>query len=48
MYHDESGVSVTIMNFNTADSHVTAISLNGDHARNYLAKGASGISVLLA
>lgn len=35
-------VNVTIMNLNTADSRITAISLNGVHARNYMAKGASG------
>jgi hypothetical protein len=35
-------VNVTLMNLNTADSRITAISLNGDHARNYMAKGASG------
>jgi len=35
-------VNVTIMNLNTADSRITAISLNGDHARNYLAEDASG------
>ena len=35
-------VNVTLMNLNTADSRVTAISLNGMHARNYLAKDASG------
>ncbi len=35
-------VNVTIMNLNTADSRITAISLNGVHARNYMANGASG------
>ncbi|NIA11371.1 MAG: hypothetical protein GWP10_16995 [Nitrospiraceae bacterium] len=35
-------VNVTIMNLNTADSRVTAISLNGRHARSYMAKDASG------
>ena len=35
-------VNVTIMNLNTEDSRVTAISLNGSHARNYRAKDASG------
>ena len=35
-------VNVTIMNLNTADSRVTAISLNGMHAMNYRAKDASG------
>ncbi|MEA3282800.1 MAG: hypothetical protein U9Q68_09670, partial [Euryarchaeota archaeon] len=35
-------VNVTIMNLNTADSRVTAISLNGMHAMNYMAKDASG------
>jgi archaellin len=35
-------VNVTIMNLNTADSRITAISLNGVHARNYRAKDASG------
>ena len=35
-------VNVTLMNLNTEDSRVTAISLNGVHARNYRAKDASG------
>ena len=35
-------VNVTIMNLNTADSRITAISLNGVHAMNYRAKDASG------
>lgn len=35
-------VNVTLMNLNTADSRVTAISLNNDHTRNYLAKDGSG------
>ncbi len=35
-------VNATIMNLNTADSHITAISLNGVHAMNYRAKDASG------
>ena len=35
-------VNVTLMNLNTADSRITAISLNGVHARNYRAKDASG------
>ncbi|MCD6197334.1 MAG: hypothetical protein J7K15_01995 [Deltaproteobacteria bacterium] len=35
-------VNVTIMNLNTADSRITAISLNGVHTRNYMAKDASG------
>ncbi|MEA1894723.1 MAG: hypothetical protein U9N36_05900 [Euryarchaeota archaeon] len=35
-------VNVTIMNLNTEDSHLTAISLNGVHAMNYRAKDASG------
>ncbi|KAF5414547.1 MAG: hypothetical protein C5S48_08205 [Candidatus Methanogaster sp.] len=35
-------VNVTIMNLNIADSHVTAISLNGMHAMNYRANDASG------
>ena len=35
-------VNVTIMNLNTADSRITAISLNGVHAKNYMANGASG------
>nr|QNO41790.1 hypothetical protein EABBNKNM_00005 [Methanosarcinales archaeon ANME-2c ERB4]QNO42714.1 hypothetical protein APGODIHH_00003 [Methanosarcinales archaeon ANME-2c ERB4] len=35
-------VNVTIMNLNTADSRVTAISLNGVHAMNYRAKDGSG------
>lgn len=39
---DWDSVNVTIMNLNTEDSHITAISLNGVHARNYRAKDASG------
>ncbi|GEM_PF-3441274 len=35
-------VNATIMNLNTDDSHITAISLNGMHAMNYRAKDASG------
>lgn len=35
-------VNVTLLNLNTADSRVTAISLNGVHAMNYRAKDASG------
>ena len=35
-------VNVTLMNLNTEDSRVTAISLNGVHAMNYRAKDASG------
>jgi len=35
-------VNVTIMNLNTADSRITAISLNGVHARNYMAEDGSG------
>jgi hypothetical protein len=37
-----NSVNVTIMNLNTADSHIAAISLNGMHAGNYRAKDASG------
>ena len=35
-------VNVTLMNLNTEDSRVTAISLNGMHAMNYMAKDAPG------
>jgi hypothetical protein len=35
-------VNVTLMNLNTENSHITAISLNGMHAMNYRAKDASG------
>ena len=35
-------VNVTLMNLNTEDSRITTISLNGVHARNYMAKDASG------
>ncbi len=35
-------VNATIMNINTDDSHITAISLNGMHAMNYRAEDASG------
>lgn len=35
-------VNVTLMNLNTIDSRITTISLNGVHARNYMAKDASG------
>ncbi|MEA1945589.1 MAG: hypothetical protein U9N07_09745 [Euryarchaeota archaeon] len=35
-------VNATIMNLNTADSRITAISLNGVHARNYMAEDESG------
>jgi len=39
---DWDSVNVTIMNLNTADSRITAISLNGVHARNYMAEDESG------